>query len=153
MRFNLRTRPMHCQIWALTIDMLAPQIFRAYSEFAWHTNPYCPLELQILYTWHILLQILIVCKFDDKFRISYRICGNRILYLNITIALRTHLRDVQIRRRLPCIRRESLFVITCEYVWVRAPVAGESFVFWIGSQTTVSALSFWWVMTIIVSEP
>jgi hypothetical protein len=34
-----------------------------------------------LYTWHILslyLQIFIVCKFDDKFRISYWICGYRI---------------------------------------------------------------------------
>ena len=47
MQFNLRTRPIHCRIWTLTIDMLAPQIFRAYLEFAWHTNPYCPPELRI----------------------------------------------------------------------------------------------------------
>jgi hypothetical protein len=47
MRFDLRTLPIHCQIWILTIDMLQPQICRAYLEFAWDINPYCPLELRI----------------------------------------------------------------------------------------------------------
>jgi len=47
MQFNLRMLPIYCQIQVLTIDMLAPQIFRAYLEFAQDMNPYCPPELQI----------------------------------------------------------------------------------------------------------
>ena len=64
----MQTLPIHFQIWTWTIDMLVPQIFRAYSELAWHTNPYCPPELQICTPLSL----------SFKFRILNWICGYRI---------------------------------------------------------------------------
>ena len=99
MRFNLRTRPIHCQIWTLTIDMLAPQIFRAYSEFAWHTNLYCPLELQI---WPDIFQVC-TCKF--------LLCANLMTNLEFAIefaaiAMNSYIWTLQLH---------------CERIWRRLP--------------------------------
>jgi len=80
MRFNLWTPPIHFQIWTLTIDMLAPQIFWAYLEFAWHQILIVHRSFGFIHLTYskFVLQIFFVCKFDDKFRISEWICGYHI---------------------------------------------------------------------------
>ena len=105
MQFNLWTLPIHCQIWTLTIDLLPPQIFRAYLEFTTHKS-LLSAGASDLYTWHILslhFKFLLCANLmtNLEFPNEFATIAYEFLYLNITIAMRMHLWDIQIWRRLP----------------------------------------------------
>ena len=82
-----------------------------------------------LYTWHILnlyFKFLLCANLmtNLEFPNEFAAIAYEFLYFNITIALRMHLRDVQIWRRLPCLNDglPNWTVSQSEQKWTNFPL-------------------------------